>query len=110
MLPGGSMSPGYIGQASAAKGWGEAGPQLYVKNNEPYTLRPGAIRGGPNGQIASAPVQVDAVDPATGRTYKTWAYPPMPGAQPGMQPGMPGSPAAPPMPGMRLPGVPSFGA
>jgi hypothetical protein len=51
----------------------------------------------------AAPVQVDAVDPATGRSYKTWAYPPLPGQAPGQPPMAPGPQAALAAPGGGVP-------
>jgi hypothetical protein len=77
----------YVGPTAAAEAQGKA---PFTWN----TLRPGQMGGYGGNMTAAAPVQVDAVDPATGRTYKTWAFPPLPGQNPGQSSMAPGPQAA----------------
>jgi hypothetical protein len=84
----------YVGPTAAAEA---AGKLPFTQD----TVRPGSIHTMGGKPDFAAPVQVDAVDPATGRTYKTWTSPPLPGQNPGQSSMAPGPQAA-----LTAPGVP----
>jgi hypothetical protein len=86
----------YVGPTAAAEA---AGKLPYTQD----TVRPGSIHTMGGKPDFAAPVQVDAVDQATGRSYKTWAYPPLPGQTPGQPPMAPGPQAALAAPGGGVP-------